>query len=130
MWEVPGRGPNAGGCGWNQEHRGTQVCGWLKMVHVCLQRNLLLACVMCACVLVSELEGASLGQKVLEGPPGALGSPVTLLWTALLYASCTGKWEGLRPWQGCKLKVDVKGALWWYRHRRPLSRERGEWVAL
>lgn len=66
------------------------MCGVArKTVQMCLQRKLLLLCVMCACVLISELEGVSVGQKVLEGPPGVLGSPVTLLWTAPLYVSCS-----------------------------------------
>lgn len=66
------------------------MCGVTrKTVQMCLQRELLLLCVMCACVLMSELEGVSVGQKVLEGPPGVLGSPVTLLWTAPLYVSCS-----------------------------------------
>lgn len=66
------------------------MCGVTrKTVKMCLQRKLFLLCVMCACVLMSELEGVSVGQKVLEGPPGVLGSPVTLLWTAPLYVSCS-----------------------------------------
>lgn len=70
----------------------------------------------CACVPVFWHlwpERVSVGQKVLEGPPGVLGSPVTPLWTALLYVYCSRQvGRALGHPRVVKLEVDVRGPLW------------------
>lgn len=70
--------------------------GWLKTAQVCLQRNLLRACVMCACVLVSELEGVSgsEGSGRASWSPGKPSDPSVDSSTVGVLQQGSGKGSG------------------------------------